>query len=69
MAANKLSDGYEKYKNKKKEKKKKEEGKPDKGDGKEEDNKDDNETNLQQRTSCLNKDFKAHYKGEKSESP
>ena len=46
MAANKLSDGYEKYKNKKKEKKKKEEGEPDKGEGKEEDNKDDNETNL-----------------------
>ena len=42
MAANKLSDGYEKYKNKKK--KKKEEEKPDEDDGNKA--KDDNETNL-----------------------
>ena len=44
MAANKLSDGYEKYKEKKK--KKKEVGKHDEGEGKLEENKDDNETNL-----------------------
>ena len=42
MAANKLSDGYEKYKNKKK--KKKEEEKPDEGEGNTQ--RDDNEANL-----------------------
>ena len=40
MAANKLSDGYEKYKNKKK----KEEEKPDEGEGNTQ--RDDNEANL-----------------------